>query len=51
MVEVVFKYRDELSNWTWRTQKCIVLSVEECIKIYGLGQDCDYEIISITEIK
>lgn len=50
MVEVVFEYRDEMSNWEWRAQKCIVSSVAECKKIYGLGVDCDYRIISVTKM-
>jgi len=51
MVEVTFRYKDELSNWEWRTQKCTVRSVEECKKIYGLGIDCEYEILEVKEIK
>lgn len=47
---VKFKYRDALSNWEWRNQECYVESVEECVKFYGLGIDCDYEIISVKEI-
>jgi hypothetical protein len=50
MVEVVFQYRDEMSNWEWREQKCQVSSVAECKKIYGLGVDCDYRIVSVTEV-
>ena len=50
MVRVVFKYCDSLSNWKWRTQICVVSSVEECKRIYGLGIDCDYEIISVEEV-
>lgn len=50
MLRIDFKYRDNLSNWEWRKQSCTVSSVEECIKLYGLGVDCDYEIISIKEI-
>lgn len=51
MLRIVFKYRDELSNWEWRQQSCTVSSVNECIKLYGLGKDCDYEIVSVEEIK
>lgn len=40
-----------MSNWEWRTQRCIVSSVKECKKIYGLGIDCEYKIISVEEIK
>lgn len=51
MLEITFKYRDKYSNWQWREQQCIMSSVSECIKIYGLGIDCDYEIVSVKEIK
>lgn len=50
MLKITFKYADAMSNWKWRTQKCVVSSVAECIKIYGLGIDCDYEILSIEEV-
>ena len=51
MVRVKFRYRDELSHWKWREQECMVSSVAECIRIYGLEEpDVEYEIISITEI-
>lgn len=54
--EVKFKYADAYSRWTWREQQCTVYARNEadartkCINLYGLGQDCDYEIISVTEI-
>lgn len=50
MVEITFRYKDELSNWEWRTQHCVVSSVEECIRIYGLGVDCEYEILEVKEV-
>ena len=50
MVKVTFRYADDLSDWQWRTQTCIVSSVQECIKIYGLGVDCDYEIMSVKKV-
>lgn len=49
MVEVKFRYRDQMSNWEWREQSCVASSLQECLKIYGLGVDCDYEIISVKE--
>lgn len=49
MLKVKFKYRDRKSNWQWREQECIVSSIDECIKIYGLGIDCDYKILSVTD--
>jgi hypothetical protein len=51
MKRIKFKYRDQMSNWEWRGQECIVSSVERCIEIYGLGIDCDYEIISVEEVR
>jgi hypothetical protein len=50
MVKVEFLYRDEMSGWKWRKQKCIVSSVEECKRIYGLGVDCEYQIVSVEEV-
>ena len=47
MLKIKFRYKDKYSNWEWRNQMCIVPSVEECIKIYGLGVDCEYEILSV----
>ena len=49
-LEIVFEYRDEMSKWEWRTQRCIMSSVEECKEFYGLGVDCDYRIISVKEV-
>jgi len=39
-----------MSNWEWRVQSCIMSSVEECKKIYGLGIDCEYEILMVEDI-
>ena len=50
MKKITFRYRDDLSNWEWRTQHCIVSSVDEYIRIYGLGVDCDYEILEVNDI-
>ena len=50
MLEIEFEFRDELSGWEWRKCTCIMSSVEECIKFYGLGVDCDYRIISVEEV-
>lgn len=51
MLEITFRYRDELSHWEWREQSCVVSSVAECIRIYGLGVDCEYEILSVTPVE
>lgn len=50
MLKITFKYRDEYSHGEWRTQTCCMSSVSECIKVYGLGVDCDYEIVSVEEV-
>lgn len=50
MVEVTFRYCDAMSNWEWREQRCVVSSVREAIRIYGLGVDCQYEIVSVQEV-
>lgn len=47
MLEIKFKYRDRLSYPRWNEQCCCVSSVEECKRIYGLGVDCEYEILSV----
>lgn len=49
MVKVTFRYRDIYSEG-WNIQSCVVSSVEECKRLYGLGIDCDYQIISVEEI-
>ena len=50
MVKVKFEYRDDWSKGEWRQQECIVSSVQECKRIYGLGIDCEYRIIEVKEI-
>ena len=49
MLKIKFKYRDQYTNGNWNEQSCMVSSVAECKRIYGLGVDCDYEIISVEE--
>lgn len=51
MVHIVFEYADAMSNWEWRRQECNVSSVAECKKIYGLGIDCEYRIISVEKVE
>jgi len=50
MYKIVFEYADSYSNWQWRRQECIMSSLQECIKVYGLGYDCDYRIISMEKL-
>ena len=51
MVNIKFEYKDKYTNGKWNKQSCTVSSVEECIKIYGLGVDCEYRIIKVEELK
>ena len=50
MLKIKFEYCDEMSKGEWRQQECIVSSIEECKRIYGLGLDCDYRIIEVKEV-
>lgn len=50
MVQVTFKYKDDYSRGKWNTQTCIVESVAQAIEIYGLGIDCEYEIVSVISV-
>lgn len=50
MLKIEFEYADAMSNWQWRKQSCIVSSIGECKRIYGLGVDCEYRIISVEEV-
>ena len=52
MLKIKFKYADQMSRGECRTHECIVSSVSECKKIYGLDDDptiIDYEIVSVEE--
>ena len=49
MLHIKFEYRDEFSKGEWRTQECVVSSLQECKKIYGLGIDCEYRILLIEK--
>lgn len=50
MLHIKFRYKDEYSHGEWSYQECIVGSVKECIEFYGLGTDCEYEILSVEEV-
>jgi hypothetical protein len=50
MLHIKFKYCDAFSHGEWREQECTTSSVEECKKWYGLGVDCEYEILEIEEV-
>lgn len=50
MLHITFEYRDNLTNGKWNRQECVVRSVEECKRIYGLGFDCEYRIIEVRKV-
>lgn len=50
MLKIEFEYRDKYCYPHWNKQSCQVSSVEECKRIYGLGVDCEYRIISVEEV-
>ena len=50
MYEIKFEYRDRYTRGEWNSQSCVVRSVDECKRIYGLGIDCDYRILSVEEV-
>ena len=50
MLNIKFEYKDRYTNGKWNKQECIVSSVKECKRIYGLGVDCEYRILSVEEV-
>ena len=50
MLKIEFEYRDQYTNGQWSKQSCIMKSVAECIKFYGLGVDCEYRITSVEKV-
>ena len=50
MLKITFEYHDfYCRDGKWNTQTCIVSSVAECIRLYGLDQ-CDYRIVDMQEV-
>ena len=47
LTRIKFRYKDELSHGQWRYQECVVRGLQECIELYGLGKDCEYEILDV----
>lgn len=50
MLHIKFEYKDAWTHGEWSKQECVVSSVEECKRIYGLGVDCEYRIVSVEEV-
>lgn len=51
MIRVEFEYKDKYTNGNWNQQECTADSLNEVIEWYGLGVDCDYRILKVTEIE
>ena len=53
MKHIVFEYRDEYcKDGKFHEQECIVESVEQMIKIYGLNEgDVEQNILDVEEVK
>ncbi len=47
MKQVVYEYRDEMSRGQWRRSAVQGLTLEETIRFFGLGTDCEYRIVSV----
>ena len=53
--DIHFRYRDEMSQGEWREQSCSLIevtpeaAVHKCKELYGLGYDCEYQIVSVLE--
>lgn len=39
MKHIVFEYQDAWTHGEWNRQECVMSSVEECKRVYGLGKD------------
>jgi hypothetical protein len=52
MLRIKFRYKDCYTKGeTWSEQECVMSSVHECIKFYGLDQpDVEYQIVSVEEV-
>ncbi len=51
MKDITFIYKDELSRGKWNRQHCVVSSVEECKRIYGLDEPgVEYVIESVINV-
>lgn len=54
--KIKFKYCDAYSHGKWNENESIFSAryegeaIKKCKEFFGLGVDCDYEIISIEEI-
>ena len=53
---ITFTYKDEYTKGMWKRQSCVIqaydreMALKKCIEWYGLGQDCEYSIVSVENI-
>lgn len=50
MLRIEFEYKDKYTKGKWSKQECVVESIAECKRLYGLGVDCEYRIISVEKV-
>lgn len=52
MKRIKFRYKDKYTKpGQWSEQECVLESVKECIKFYGLDQtDVEYKIVSVEVV-
>ena len=50
MLKVTFEYCDAYSDGEYKEQVCVVSKLQDAIDFYGLGFDCDYNILSIERV-
>ena len=51
MLKITFEYQDCYNFPNWSKQTCVVSSVQECKKIYGLDMGgVEYHILSVEEV-
>ena len=53
MLKIKFRFKDKYTNGNWSYCECVVSSLSECKRIYGLDTDPDcyeYEILSIENV-
>jgi hypothetical protein len=49
-LEISFEYRDAFSHGEWRRQSCLMPSVEDAVRVYGLDEDdVDYRILDVRD--
>lgn len=47
-MKIKFRYKDRFTKGNWSYQQCDVGGIEECLRIYGLGEDTEaYEILEV----